>query len=573
MKIQKVELKNFRQFHGEQTIEFATDGEKNVTLVHAENTFGKTSLLNAVLWCLYGQVTAKFENPDKIVNFEAIKEGADTAEVGVQFEFNGKEYLVRRMFFNSRSTRDQTELYAYEVDGGNHRVIRVPDIFVNSVMPKEMAKYFFFDGEAAEAYSSSTNFKAISQAIRNILGCSMADTAIADLKKLCRETDEEIAVSVGDDSIKAIDEHLLKVGKTIDDLNELHQTRKEELVTFREQEREITDALRNLQAAKEIQARRDDKQAELGRIGENITECQNEIVKWIPSSGIAVVSGRLTKDVEAFVNQEEMKGRIPSPYNEDFVKSLLESGTCVCKRCLEPESKEWKAVASLLKKAGNAEAAAKGVRARARATMLKRIRSTAPEVLMGIQTKLGRLVGMRDQVEQEIAQLGAQMKEMPIKEIADRENALQKIQANIRRICGEIGGIKSKIAELVPQKEEYERQLERAARKNKEAQRLVNRRNLLNQSEQVLGGLLAGYEREAREEVEKEINDILNVVSHSHRVCRFRENFSIELLRDDGTLRPKSSGENQLLSLVFLAALVKFAAARIDKDDFLLKPG
>ncbi len=81
MQIRRVKLKNFRQFYGTQELEFPTTGKKNVTLIHAENGFGKTNILNAVLWSLFKQVTPKFEKPDEIVNFEAADEGETTASV------------------------------------------------------------------------------------------------------------------------------------------------------------------------------------------------------------------------------------------------------------------------------------------------------------------------------------------------------------------------------------------------------------------------------------------------------------------------------------------------------------
>jgi DNA repair exonuclease SbcCD ATPase subunit len=45
MKLLSIKLFNFRQFYGPQTITFATDSTKNVTLFHAENGVGKTTLL------------------------------------------------------------------------------------------------------------------------------------------------------------------------------------------------------------------------------------------------------------------------------------------------------------------------------------------------------------------------------------------------------------------------------------------------------------------------------------------------------------------------------------------------
>ena len=54
MILEKITIENFRQFRGKQEIFFSTIPNRNVTLVHAENGFGKTALLNALLWGFYG---------------------------------------------------------------------------------------------------------------------------------------------------------------------------------------------------------------------------------------------------------------------------------------------------------------------------------------------------------------------------------------------------------------------------------------------------------------------------------------------------------------------------------------
>ena len=45
MKFNKIVLSNFRQFKGENIIEFSTDNDNNITMVYGRNTFGKTTLL------------------------------------------------------------------------------------------------------------------------------------------------------------------------------------------------------------------------------------------------------------------------------------------------------------------------------------------------------------------------------------------------------------------------------------------------------------------------------------------------------------------------------------------------
>ena len=47
MLLRTLKLKDFRQFKGEQTISFATDPVKNVTVIMGENGSGKTTLAQA----------------------------------------------------------------------------------------------------------------------------------------------------------------------------------------------------------------------------------------------------------------------------------------------------------------------------------------------------------------------------------------------------------------------------------------------------------------------------------------------------------------------------------------------
>src|SRR5690606_14163022 len=83
--LRRIKLKNFRQYYDVVSIEFACDPEKNVTIIHAENGVGKTALLNAIKWCFYGSFTKNFRNPDKLVNFEAEKEGKTSCSVEIEF--------------------------------------------------------------------------------------------------------------------------------------------------------------------------------------------------------------------------------------------------------------------------------------------------------------------------------------------------------------------------------------------------------------------------------------------------------------------------------------------------------
>ena len=54
MKIDFIKLENYRQYK-DAKIEFPTSENQNLTVIQGANGAGKTNLLNAITWCLYGK--------------------------------------------------------------------------------------------------------------------------------------------------------------------------------------------------------------------------------------------------------------------------------------------------------------------------------------------------------------------------------------------------------------------------------------------------------------------------------------------------------------------------------------
>ena len=97
MKILSLKMKNFRQFHGDQKIEFSTDENKNITLIHAENGVGKTALLNAIKWCFFEETTLNFSQRDDLLNNYAKDNDDKTYYVAVEFEENDEYFYCEQI--------------------------------------------------------------------------------------------------------------------------------------------------------------------------------------------------------------------------------------------------------------------------------------------------------------------------------------------------------------------------------------------------------------------------------------------------------------------------------------------
>jgi len=54
MRIHYLQLKNYRQYR-DARLEFSTGPDANFTIIQGANGAGKSNLLNAITWCLYGE--------------------------------------------------------------------------------------------------------------------------------------------------------------------------------------------------------------------------------------------------------------------------------------------------------------------------------------------------------------------------------------------------------------------------------------------------------------------------------------------------------------------------------------
>lgn len=173
MQIEFMRIENWRSFYGLNEISFSTDKDKNVTLIRAENGVGKTSLLAALNWCLFGILPSEndFQKPKSLVNDQArSSQGANKTKVEIEFEHSGRNFKASRSY--DQSTERTNGLRLVELKDGVETPMSAStnvDRFINSVIPREMAPHFFFYGEATSRYADATGAEAFGAAVKNIL--------------------------------------------------------------------------------------------------------------------------------------------------------------------------------------------------------------------------------------------------------------------------------------------------------------------------------------------------------------------------------------------------------------------
>jgi DNA sulfur modification protein DndD len=569
--LEEIRLTDFRCFYGDTSIRFSEDPDRNVTIIYAENGVGKTTLLNALLWCFYGETTARFEKREDILNYDARKAGRTRASVEVLFEHNDKRYIAKR--FTNINRADGREFIVARIDDGSQITLPSPDTFINTVIPRDMAAHFLFDGEHAEVFLGENNRGSIKSAVRDILGCSLIETAIDDLQAVSNQFRKQIPST--------------KATKRIEELNSRHDTLSRQIETAKssirqlEAKREQTDQqikdidakLRNTAAAKELQQSRDRLTAQLTRAERRQKEHADEVYKWLGENGRFIVSKRITEETFSFLDEKEHRGRIPSPYNEEFVKDILDAEECICGAKLEPGSPESKKVASLLEKAANQIMRDRVAKVRARLTSLKSERAKAPGRLTKAKRQLAEANDEFATAEAQLAEISEKLKGINFEDIAERERRRGELGDELRDIDRQIGAFRTNIDGAEREKSSIDAEITELAKQDKKTAIYGRRRNLCETIKGKLETELVSEEDQARRVLRAGIKRILKATTRKVLNLRMTDDYVISLVNADGTALPKSSGENQLLGLAFTAALVEFAKVRKNAQDYRLLPG
>jgi DNA sulfur modification protein DndD len=340
----KIMIQNFGPFLDTNEIVTKIVDDKNVSIIHGQNYVGKTSVLRAIIWCLYGEVIPDDKNNAvEILNSQAKEDCKYQTSVAIEFVHDNKNFSIERISerkYLANGKEDILERFScFEIDkSGHHSPIVKAQDFINELAPPLLSKFFFLKGENSPLNQTEHD---LSQSMKEILGFDLIAKGLRDLVSVEGGFRRSSTQYVEDKELKSMVEKIDILEKD----NEKESTRiiqyKENIQSAKEQKKLCEDNLGEYQKLM-------GEKKHLKEIGKEI-ESQEQKLKdqktknalWFRKNLFSVVSLRLTKSGMKNINTDIANGKLPSPYQENFIDEILERGRCIFGSFINNDSHEY----------------------------------------------------------------------------------------------------------------------------------------------------------------------------------------------------------------------------------------
>lgn len=355
MILNKIHLKNFKPYIGEQVIEVSPGKDAPLILIYGENNRGKSSLFDAIRWGLYGQVLDRVRQEVKdssLMNDNAWELGETEFSVMIEFQHEKDHYVLSRSSEITRNHNDQRGAAKQKVFlKKNNDFISNEEISrtINEILNEKISIFFLCDMEVLSEYeklvkNDSAAAVQVKQAIEDILGVPALVSVRDALKSLENDAFKEIKklVNLNSDAEK-LSKEIIEEQKKKSDLEANDKKITARLAEKKAEIQEINRQLENFESALDfireeqtLQKKVDEDEKEIIKLR---TELQIAVKEswWLPISQIAENKFEQTQTATALAasRQEKLSEK---QMKLKSINSSLETGKCSeCSQILPPE--------------------------------------------------------------------------------------------------------------------------------------------------------------------------------------------------------------------------------------------
>ncbi len=576
MKISEIKINNFRQYKDIKLV-FPSASQYDLNYILAENGIGKTTLLNAITWCLYGRelhVTKALESKTlpllTLSTLREMKEGAEEdTSVSITLEETGGEICFSRI----HTFRKTEEGSAYE-KGKTQKVIVSPegsspeiksseeefDVEVNKRLPFKIQQFFFFDGEQLDTYLANTTGASVENAILEISQIDLLVTMCKNLETICTEMRRTAA----------------KTNSKAEEINAKYESQRGKVqdlkIKLEHERKQLSDATFELQ---EINLELGDdpdiseKEKEREDIDKRFKELKKEKddntynIKVFLKKYLTLLSAlpRL-KELYDLIKEKEKHKELPPKYDKEELQEMVDSHHCnVCGRDLDTDS--CMHILELIKRYELGQETG---------ALLSRLPGSLQMLIQDAskyEKERDRLYKEKDRIDSDLNEMAEKLRQLDsiIDKYTDKEHiiALYEKRAKLEKFVEDTNKQAIRDEYDIEHQEDEERRLKKdlddALKKDTANRKLQNEKELAERArdkvESIIKEIKGGIRSKISEEMRSNFFELM--WKKKFQNVELKEDYSASIINFDGfeCLGSCSAAERELLVLAFTLALHK----------------
>ena len=365
MRLESAHIKNFKLLENVD-LTFSTDSQRPLTVIRAENGSGKTSILYALRWAMYGvrgiptgmrltaaarpagtpvtvQVRAEFTTTDPYsgdkVRYRLIRSCEEIPGDDDSFERNPEQLRLLR----------RTSAGEKDIEDGK-------DGLIGKLLPLNLADVFFTNGDDVQRFISSgkqadrERQEAVHSAIRQLLGLDDVEATEKHLSSIATSLKRELADDGGEElqtaaaALEAIQERVAEAKR---ELNTIHERIDRVDEQIRADEREL-DGIRGIGDLDAIQTRIRELEWDLSQLGTHEAGIRGQMKELLQSERLSwrLIGPQLQRGLDILDDLADRKV-IPGAAIE-VLTDRLELGICICGENLEEASARHQHIKDLI---------------------------------------------------------------------------------------------------------------------------------------------------------------------------------------------------------------------------------
>jgi DNA sulfur modification protein DndD len=572
VKIKSIIIENFRQFKGNQTINFDTNGK--ITVILGDNGTGKTTLAQFFNWVFYGNTN--FSSNDlnsKLYNThldEELKIGDKFKVSGVvNFNHENREYRLKREIEYKRDYKKSNEITAsnstsliMKTQVGDW-VPKVPvDKEINEILPRALSKYFFFDGERKlsdintktgdtpeKAIFSMFNLTPIKKGIDHIGLISQPSTLLGRFSKLKNSSTKNMKISSIESYEKA--QKFRSVYEAAKKRYERIKGKRDALESLIEEKNQLIGKAQSIGV---LEKTRQKNQENINLIYNKIKDTKKNIGKYLwQSSPYLLISEKIHESKKLIKPKEDDNEIDFVGLNKDLIRDILSKHKCICGNDVKhDEEKHLKHIIDSMPP--NSYKSVYNDFCRKYQRYLNRANKTFDDVKREF-AKIPTFISEIESLEVENKELIAEMKR--VKSVQEYIEQREGLQQKLRSLDSDVGITLSEMNKSEQGFKQYEKIYFTALESEKEKDKYDQYIEILKLTKLYLEADFTKKINESRADLEKNIKDVYNEISSTERKhIKLLQDYSLEVKNDDGSTY-KSGGQDVVIMYSYIGGILR----------------